>query len=549
MSSTLRNISLFLSLVLVTFATSARITYLQGDTNGDGEVNGIDVNTLISILLGTVDPSTVANPEQPKRIDVNGDGDINGIDINLEFNMILGKIQPEVIKVGPDVINYDYVWQDNSVPEIHIDFELDQWNDLLMAYDAFYGTKKYIVARNFTFKRGDEVTTLADVGFRLKGSGSRMRPEGDSLEMHTTDNTDWHLANFAINTRKYVDEFDHSLDGVRKLHLKWCFCDYTHVREKYCYDMFERFGVWTAPRHSYCHLWLHVGDDSYEANYGLYQIVEPIDKDYIKDRADHFGYDDGYLWKCRNIEGKGPASLADPDTGDIGWDDGDDYNRVYELQTNTKRFSQARVQLQHFMHQIIDLDDAEFYAWAEQTFDIDLLLRTYAVSVAVSQWDDYWNYGNNYYLYFVPRQQGNTHDPANYRVYMILYDYDNTLGTVRRVGVQTDAVTHDPLNWGNEGHPLISRILSKPEWRQQYIANLKMLFTKGKNLMYYSESATRIKAWWKLITPHADNIMQQYNVVKDSPANWSVVFKYRLLDTRPDHNVFMIKKSIIDNLE
>jgi spore coat protein CotH len=51
--------------------------------------------------------------------------------------------------------------------------------------------------------------------------------------------------------------------------------------------------------------------------------------------------------------------------------------------------------------------------------DVDLFLKTYAVSVIVGMWDDYWaDNGNNYYFYF----------DSDGKVYFIPYDYDNSMG-------------------------------------------------------------------------------------------------------------------------
>ena len=52
--------------------------------NGDGEVNVADVNTALSIVLGSpVDEATL------RRADVNGDSEINIADINMLIDIIL----------------------------------------------------------------------------------------------------------------------------------------------------------------------------------------------------------------------------------------------------------------------------------------------------------------------------------------------------------------------------------------------------------------------------------------------------------------------------
>ena len=54
-----------------------------GDINGDGEINGSDINEAIDIVLGKKDGIAPA--------DINGDGLYDGADINLLINIVLGK--------------------------------------------------------------------------------------------------------------------------------------------------------------------------------------------------------------------------------------------------------------------------------------------------------------------------------------------------------------------------------------------------------------------------------------------------------------------------
>ena len=58
---------------------------LQGDVNGDGEVNIADVNALIDIILGGG-----ADAETMARADVNEDLEVNIADINALIDIILG---------------------------------------------------------------------------------------------------------------------------------------------------------------------------------------------------------------------------------------------------------------------------------------------------------------------------------------------------------------------------------------------------------------------------------------------------------------------------
>ena len=59
-----------------------------GDVDGDGMVNSSDLNSLINLLLGSIDASVLKG--QP---DVDGDGIVDIIDLNAIINIILAPTQ------------------------------------------------------------------------------------------------------------------------------------------------------------------------------------------------------------------------------------------------------------------------------------------------------------------------------------------------------------------------------------------------------------------------------------------------------------------------
>ena len=502
-------------------------SFRAGDVNGDGEVTIADVSALIGVVLGNF-----ANYDTQIRADVNQDHETNIADVTSLISLILGGHISEPVKEG-----YDYVWDNNVdiIPEVHISVSRIQWNRLLTLYDNNPFTKQYVVA-TATFVKDGETTVIDSVGLRLKGNTSRRRPEGWSGQMHERDNTDWHHVHFGINLRKYVDDNAHTIQGVRKLHLKWFKDDPMYVREKFCYDLFKRAGVWTAIRDNYCRLWVHVEGDSQEAYYGVYEMLEPIDKRYLKDRKSRFGASDGYLWKCRNAA----AGLNNPN-GDFWYDDDSDDRHAYTLETQTEEFDSARVQLVDFMNKLCNLSDSEFYTWIQQTTDIDLLLKTYAVNVAVGMWDDYWNNANNFYIYF------NARGTSGYKFYFIPYDYDNTLGTSLRCGVQSDAGRQDPLHWGNDNNPLIARILKFNDFKAKYIAYLKELVDAKNALMDRRSAQARIRGWQARIEQYIDNDTGEDTVIEDQPASWGNHSEYNLLKNNGD-NFFTVKAASINAL-
>ena len=191
-------------------------------------------------------PSENETPEEDKG----GDNTGNGGDKDEDKGDDSGTTQPPVYNDYPDtswaVGELDWVFDMNALPEIRITVSEEQWNKLLKEYDRDNNTAEYIHC-DAEFKSKGETHNFVDAGLRLRGNTSRRRPEGNGGEMHKRDNADWHHCHFMVNLRKYQKDDAHELHNVRKLHLKWHKDDRAYCRELYCYDLFRRFGIWTAP--------------------------------------------------------------------------------------------------------------------------------------------------------------------------------------------------------------------------------------------------------------------------------------------------------------
>ena len=426
-----------------------------------------------------------------------------------------------------------YVYDLEALPEIHLSFSLSEWNSLLSKYDRNPNTDDQVKC-DVRFIKGEDEFNIKEAGIRLKGNTSRRRPEGSSGQMHKKDQTDWHHCHFQLNLRKFIKDDEHKIKGIKKIALKWFKDDPMYVRELYCYDLFRRAGVWTASYSSYCRLFIHVEGDSKEAYYGVYDMIEPVDDDFLKERRDKFSSTKGNLWKCRY-----GATLND--TGaDIGADLDDGVEHTYELKTNTESLDEAKAQLQDFMTNLRSKSGDDFKTWISSHCDVPLLLKTYAVNVACGMWDDYWNNCNNYYIYF------DSTEKSSYKFYMLPYDYDNTLGTSTQCGVQIDAGRQDPLNWGDsQKNPLIYKILQITEFRELYKQELLSLCSASRRLFYYDASMERIRNWHKLIAEHIDNDTGEDCRIEDKPASWGNHSEYRLLELG-GNNYFQVKTSSIN---
>ncbi len=494
------------------------------------------ISSITILLLLAVAGVACVEDRAPIFPDYNGQPDNGGEDKDDENEEPVPPANDDYPDTSWAAGELDWVFDMSAVPEIRVEVTQEQWNELLKEYDRDSNTAAYIHC-DAEFKSKGETHYFEDAGLRLRGNTSRRRPEGNGGEMHKTNNTDWHHCHFMINFRKYQKDDEHELYNVRKLHLKWHKDDSAYCREIYCYDLFRRFGIWTAPYSSYCRLWIHVEGDSEPAYYGVYEMIESIDDQYVKKRKELYGDHKHNLWKC----GWGATlNYNDRNSSSFHWDDDSGANFTYEYKGDTENFEVAKTQLLEFMKNVTERQGQDFHDWIGSVCDVRLLLRTYAVNVIVGMWDDYWNNSNNYYIYF------NSSDKDNYKFFFIPYDYDNTLGTSHNCGVQSDSGRQDPLNWGDTNRcPLIGKVLQYEDYRKIYVEALNELIDPANDLFYYQHSIDRIKGWHAMISDYIVNDTEEDCELKDRPASWGNIHDYRILDANSSMNFFKVKAKSI----
>jgi spore coat protein CotH len=379
---------------------------------------------------------------------------------------------------------------------------------------------------------------------RLRGNTSRRRPEGWTGQNHDAQNPDWHHCHFVVKFQEYKDNVLFCEND--RVTLKWFKDDAAYCREVYCYDLFRRFGVYTAPRVAYTRLTINVLGDPKPAYFGVYVLLEGVNDSYLTNRkkAGHFISDQGNLWKASWGANLSPSTMTDDKMGveKVKLDDSQSQYFTYDLKTNKKKLDDARTQLKSFINDMNPLPSgsAALKSYLEQRVDIDLFLRAYAVNVMVGMWDDYWYSTNNFYFYF----------DTDGKFYFIPFDYDNTLGTSH---LMENSGTQNVLAWGDLGgeRMLMRKIMSIDEFKNKYKDYIKEL-AASDDFFKTEGSIARIESWHSKIRNFVSNDTGEDMQIIDRPAEWGNCPFYRLFSgnnqggTNGNANFFSTKISSLD---
>jgi hypothetical protein len=279
------------------------------------------------------------------------------------------------------------------------------------------------------------------------------------------------------------------LAGMTCLNLKSMYNDPSQMREALAWRLFRQAGI-PAARHTYARL---AFDATY---YGLYSVIEQVDKRFLKD---HFGGNrHGNLYKayCGDV---GCATLEHR-TGPDGDDSGRQYykaaadgDRTYRLKTNEEDPGASTYDdLAQFIRTINGtglgggdgrFDTDAFRESVDAIMNARAFLRWAAVNLLLGSWDNYYATPSNYYLYNSGRL-GAEHDFMQSPYFTFIpWDYDNCLG-IDYFGTQWQYT--DILDWpsstrrynrdgGTSRIPLVQNLLRNRDYRQYYLDYLETL--------------------------------------------------------------------------
>lgn len=475
-----------------------------------------------------------------KAVDTSGNK-TNGITKSIKLMDVI-----EPVPFATRTENLDFIFGTDAVAEITLTIDRSEWDTLLKNYDTNDKNEDCIHA-DFKMTKGDYTWQADDIGMRLRGNTSRIRPQqGDNYRQ----------AHFKIDFEEWIEDDtieEGKLAGCMKgIILKRFKDDPTYVREVFGYNFFRNNGIWTAPRAGYTRLFINIVEDggkTTELDYGVYAMIEEINKQFLKERSEitpqigtKFNGNKGNLWKCC-WQSSGPSMATDFDAyrsfgvEEIFLDESKSMRYDYDLKTNKDDLISARNEFIDFIYELNKLSTAEeINAFYKKRMDVDLFLKTYACNVLLGMDDDYWNNKNNYYFYFDKKG----------KCYFIPYDYDNILGT----NCFDDTATRNPLEWGRVSvkAPLIEKLLSVPEYKQMYIDYLLELSEESS---FVEGSKTEIQRLQTMVEDYVYSSDLTYtntsSSIEDNTASWCSNYgKYKLL-SNDDTNYFKTKaKSIAD---
>lgn len=455
--------------------------------------------------------------------------------------------------VGPELgsrtESLNYIFGTDSVAEITLTISRKEWDKLCTNYDKNPKNEDCVHA-GFEMKKGDNTWQISDIGMRLRGNTSRLRPQVDDK---------YYQAHFKLKFEEWCDDSgeERKLAGCMKgLNLKRFNEDPAYVREVFGYNYFRRNGIWTAPRAGYAHLFINIEEEDGTAkklDYGVYAMIEEINKQFLKERSESlqttgtlgggdFSDNKGDLWKCCWQSSNGSSMATDYDgyrsfgVEEIFLDESKSLRYDYDLKTNKDELVRARSSFIDFIEELNNLgSEDEIKKFYESKMDVDLFLKTYACNVLLGMDDDYWRNHNNYYFYF----------DKNGKAYFIPYDYDNILGT----NCFSDTATRNPLDWGEGVYkaPLIEKLLSVPEFKQKYVDYLLELTEEN---VFVTENQTEIKKLQDLVrdlTSSEDIVYADTSeAINDAVGSWcSNTGKYKLLNGDETSNYFKAKANSV----
>lgn len=439
--------------------------------------------------------------------------------------------------------NLDFIFNNQTLGTTTITIKRSEWNKLCDNYRYFYKNENYVHAEVYNYQKDGQSWTIGNIGFRLRGNSSRFCPQGiDNGRRQGQRNAEWSRDYYNYAEHKNNDyrqshfkiDFEEFLEDSQEMKMAGCMksvalkrLDQSCGREIFCYDMFHKYGIWTAPRASHTRLIFYFIEDEHDnsitkVDYGVYEMFEEVNKQSLKARTNNINgaqnawkNGNGNLWKFSeaNLE---KAFLNDSSGKGMGIEkleikfdgNGNRIGKTWEaypmkLKTNKAQFEKARDELKGFIAELNALPTPKnnsdkqaintIKAFYEKWFDVDFFIKTNAVNILFGMDDDYWGNGNNFGLYFDTASKNSTG-----HVYLIPFDYDNTLGC----SIHQGGFMNNPLEWGlKEDRPLMDKLLMVPEYKNRF-KELLLEVSSNDSFWNFQDCKEQFLYWKNMVNPY-----------------------------------------------
>ncbi|MBR5401929.1 MAG: hypothetical protein IK102_08970 [Treponema sp.] len=432
------------------------------------------------------------------------------------------------------VQNLDFIFNNQTLGKTTITMKRSEWNKLCDNYRYFYKNENCVHTLTYVYEKDGKSWTINNAGFRLRGNTSRFCPQGvDNGRSQGQMNKDWSADYYNYAEQPNEDyrqshfkvDFEEFLEGDEEMKMAGCMkgvalkrMDNACSREIFCYDLFRKNGIWTAPRASHTRLIFKFVEDLTDnstttVDYGVYEMFEEVNKQSLKARdsennkaSNAWVNNKGDLWKCRHDLG-GTWGMGVEDIRILFDEQGNRIGKVHEefgldLKTNKDKYASAESNLTAFINELNALENAwgnqdkinAIKAFYNKWFDVDFFIKTYAVSMVCGMDDCYWGNANNYYLYFDNGKKGSG------KLYYIPFDYDNTMGC----SIKDGGVSSDPMDWGRgENRPLIDKMLQVPEFKDKLAYYLRQV--SNNEYWQFERCSALFQKWGAMCSPYLDS--------------------------------------------
>jgi hypothetical protein len=286
--------------------------------------------------------------------------------------------------------------------------------------------------------------SFKDVGLRYKGNGSYVTSM-QSLKR-----------NFKIDLQHY--DGDALWHGRKSITLNAGAMDPGRLREALAYAVYRAAGV-PAPRTAFAEVSLTVPGKHDREFLGLYTLVEPVDKTFLKD---HFKNAKGLLLKPEKLRGLDYL--------------GEDWAKYVDRYQPKREASAKEAQRVIAFIKLVNFAEAEqFQKEIGNYIEVDEFLRFVAVTALVANLDSFLSVGHNYYLYLHPQTN---------RLVIIPWDLDLAFAGFPFAGTPDQQAELSLMRPYFGQHKLLERLFAMPEIEAQYRKVVRALtagcFTKER---------------------------------------------------------------------